>query len=71
MASQLTFQTRKFRTPLRDRYYTRISNKLNDSHVFPKAYWLILKMFLNNKKNLIIPFLLHENRFLTDFYKEG
>ena len=32
----------------RDRYYTRISNKLNDSHLSPKAYWLILKMFLNN-----------------------
>ena len=22
----------------RDRYYTRISNKLNDSHVSPEAY---------------------------------
>ena len=30
--------------------YTRISNKVNDSQVSPKAYWSILKMFLNNKK---------------------
>ena len=35
----------------RGRYYTRISNKLNDSHVSPKAYWSILKMFLNNENN--------------------
>ena len=34
----------------KDRYYARISNKLNDSQVFPKVYWSILKMFLNNKK---------------------
>ena len=34
----------------RDRYYTRISNKLNDPHVSPKAYWSILKMFLYIKK---------------------
>ena len=30
--------------------YTRIFNKLNDSHVSPKAYWSIFKMLLNNKK---------------------
>ena len=30
---------------------TKISNKLNDFHVSPKAYCSILKMFLNNNKN--------------------
>ena len=33
----------------RDRYYTRISNKLTDSHVFPKAFWSILKILLNSE----------------------
>ena len=33
----------------RDRYYTRISNKLTDSHVFPKAFCSILKMLLNSE----------------------
>ena len=55
---------------LRDRYYTRISNKLNDSPVPPKAYWSILKMFLNNKKTPIILPLFYENRFITDFEKK-
>ena len=55
----------------RDRYYTRISNKLNESHVFPKAYWSILKIFLNNKKPPIIPPLFYENRFVTDFKKKA
>ena len=55
----------------RDRYYTRISNKLNDFHISPKVYWSILKMFLNNKKTLIIPPLFYENRFVTDFKKKA
>ena len=38
----------------KDLYITRISNKLNDCHVFPKVYFVILKMFLNNKKKLPI-----------------
>ena len=54
----------------RDRYYTRTSNKLNDSHVSPEAYWSNLKMFLN-KKTLIIPPLFYENRFATDFEQKA
>ena len=37
----------------REKYYTRKSNKLNDSHVSPKAYWSILKMLLNKNKNFL------------------
>ena len=55
----------------RDRYYTRISNKLNDSYVSPKAYWSILKIFLNNKKPPIFRPLFYENRFVTDFKKKA
>ena len=52
-----------------DRYCTRISNKLNGSHVSAKEYWSILKMFLNDKNAPIIPLLFNENRFVTDFTK--
>ena len=46
--------------------YTRISNKVNDSQVSPKAYWSILKMFLNNKKLGLFHLFLNENRFKMD-----
>ena len=36
-----------------------------------KAYWSILKIFLNNVKTPIIPLLLYENRFVTDFPKKA
>ena len=52
------------------RYYTRISNKLNDYHISPKAYCSVLKMFLNNKKSPIIPPFFDENRFAIDFTKK-
>ena len=56
----------------RDRYYIRIFNKLEDSHVFRSAYWLIfLKGFLNNKKSPIIPPLFHGNNFVTHFTKKA
>ena len=42
-----------------------------NSHVSPKAYWSILKMFFNNKKTPIIPPLFHENRFVKDFKKKA
>ena len=55
----------------RDRYYIRISNKLNESHVTSKVYWLILKMFLKNKKTPNILPLLYQNRFVTDSKKQA
>ena len=51
----------------RVRYYTRICNKLNDSHVSPKAYWSFLKI---QKNSIILP-LFYENRFVMDFTKKG
>ena len=40
------------------------------THVFPKAYCSILKIFLNNKKSSIIRRLFYENRFVTDSTKK-
>ena len=45
--------------------------QLNDSRVSPKAYCLILEVFLNNKKTTIIPPLFYENRFVMDFKKKA
>ena len=42
-------------------YYSRPSNKLSDSKTSPKSSWSMLKTFLNNKKILCIPPLLHND----------
>ena len=36
-----------------------------------KVYWSLLKIFLNNKKILIMPPLFHENCFITDFKEKS
>ena len=36
-----------------------------------KSYWSILKTFLNNKKILVIPPILHDNKFITNFKKKA
>ena len=44
-----------------------MANKLNDLQRNSKAYWSLLKCFLNNKKIPLIPPLFHENKFVTNF----
>ena len=51
----------------KERYYTRIANRLNNTQKSSKTYWSFLKIFSNNKKLLLIPLLLQENCFITDF----
>ena len=46
-------------------------NKPINTQKRSKAYWSLLKGFLNNKKIPIIPSLFHENRFLTDFKEKA
>ena len=38
-----------------------------DPTISPKAYWSILKTFLNNKKTPCIPPIYHNNNYITDF----
>ena len=52
-------------------YYLRIANKLSSIQKSSKAYWSLLKSFLNNKKTPIIPPILHNNAFVTDFKKKA
>ena len=53
------------------KYYHNTVNKLMNIQKNSKAYWSLLKIFLNNKKILIIPPLFYENRYLTDFFKKA
>ena len=46
-----------------------MADKLNSIQKSSKAYWSLLKSFLNNKKIPIIPPILHNNAFVTDFKK--
>ena len=52
-------------------YYLRMVNKLNSIQKSSKAYWSLLKSFLNNKKIPIIPPILHNNALVTDFKKKA
>ena len=48
-----------------------MANKLNSIQKGSKAYWSLLKSFLHNKKIPIIPPILHNNAFVTDFKKKA
>ena len=44
-----------------------MSTKLTKFHKSSKAYWSLLKTFLNNKKIPLIPPLYHQGGFITNF----
>ena len=44
-----------------------MTNKLTNAKKSSKAYWSVLKSFLNNKKILLFPPLFYENCFITNF----
>ena len=48
-----------------------INNTKQNSQRSPKAYWSLLKIFLNNKKIPITSSLYHKNEFVTDFKKQA
>ena len=52
-------------------YYSRITYELTHIQKNTKAYWALLKRFLNNKKIPLIPPLFHENEYVTDFKKNA
>ena len=45
----------------KQKYYCRMTNKLTNAEKSSKAYWSILKSFLNNKKIPLILPLFYEN----------
>ena len=51
----------------KNEYYNRIAIKLNDPKTSSKAYWSILKSFFGDKKIPVIPPILSNNQYVTDF----
>ena len=52
-------------------HFRELANKLNGSYLDPKAYWSILNGFLGKSKIPLIPPLLVNNSFETDFLKKA
>ena len=48
-------------------HFDRLSRKLSSPKTAPKSYWSILKYFYCDKKIPIIPHLLCNNEYITDF----
>ena len=48
-------------------YYSKLPQKLSNKNTSSKAYWSILKTFLNDKKIPCIPSVFHDNKFVIDF----
>ena len=55
----------------KSQYCTHLFHKLLDPKTSQRSYWSILKTFLNNKKILCIPPLLHQDKFVTDFKEKA
>ena len=51
----------------KQKYFLRLTQKLNIIQKSTKAYWALSKICLNNRKTLVIPPLFHNNKFVTDF----
>ena len=48
-------------------YYTRLRNKLSNPKTSSKAYWSILKSFFSDKKIPVVPPLVINDEYVTDF----
>ena len=59
-----TFETKK-------NYILNMTSKLADSHTAPKTYWTLLNYLLHNKKISVIPPLLVDGKFVSDFYEKS
>ena len=58
-------------TNLKNKYCSKVAEKLLDPSTSPKTYWSILKTLLNNKKVPVIPPIFHDNKFITDFKQKA
>ena len=52
-------------------YYDNLAKKLNNPLLQAKTYWSILKTFYNDKKILLIPPLLVDDKFSTDIQEKA
>ena len=63
----ITIQLNESINIAKQKYYSDLSSKLNDNSINRKKYWSILKSLWNGKKVPLIPPLLCNNNFITDF----
>ena len=54
----------------KEEYYTHLSKKLNNPDTSSKTYWSILKSFYKGNKVPLIPPLLVDNKFVSEFSKK-
>ena len=55
----------------KERHYSRLSKKLINLSISQRLYWSVLKSFHNNKNIPCIPWVLHENRWDTNFKEKA
>ena len=55
----------------KEKFYCKLSTKLANRSTSSKTYWSILKIFVNGKKILIIPPLLLNDNFITNFLEKA
>ena len=55
----------------KEQFCSQISTKLMDPTLSPKAYWSILKTFLNKKKIPCILPIYHDNNYIADLKEEA
>ena len=67
----LSTETSEMISVRKEEYYLHLSKKLNDPSTSSKTYWSILKSFYNGSKVPLIPPLLVNNKFVSDFTKKS
>ena len=55
----------------KQKYFLRLTQKLYTIQKGTKAYWALLKIFLNIRKIPVIPPLFHNNKFVTEFKEKA
>ena len=55
----------------KEKYISQLSQKLIDPSTEPKTHWKIINRFANNKKTPIIPTLLVNNKFISNFSEKA
>ena len=55
----------------KEKCFNKIASKLNDNQKNAKTYWSLIKIFLTNKKILVIPPLHYDNLFIIDFKEKA
>ena len=69
--NEITVTVSDLITTSKNAYFSKLSGRLNDPTTSPKAYWSILKRFLNKIKIPSIPPLLVNNNFETNFTEKA